>query len=147
MKYVIIGNSYAGLSCADAIRRFDKSGDVVIISDENYRAYARPLISYYLEGKTTDETIWYKEDDYYEKNNFKVMLGKKAVSVDTVSKKVVLEDGTELDYDKLFIGPGIFRPVFFAHMRFACLDAGRKSFGFAAVALGRIKHYFYLIFL
>ena len=106
MKYVIIGNSYAGLSCADAIRRFDKSGEVVIISDENYRAYARPLISYYLEGKTTDETIWYKEGDYYEKNNFDLMLGKKVVSVDTNAKRVVLEDGAAVNYDKLFVGPG-----------------------------------------
>ena len=106
MKYVIIGNSYSGLSCADAIRRFDKSGEVVIISDENYRAYARPLISYYLEGKTTDETIWYKEDDYYEKNNFDLMLGKKVVSVDTSAKRLVLDDGAAVNYDKLFIGPG-----------------------------------------
>ncbi len=106
MKYVIIGNSYAGLSCADAIRRFDKTGEVTIISDENYKAYARPLISYYLEGKTTDETIWYKDDDYYEKNSFKPMLGKKVISVDTAAKKVIIEDGTKIDYDKLFIGPG-----------------------------------------
>lgn len=106
MKYVIIGNSYAGLSCADAIRRFDKMGEVTIISDENYKAYARPLISYYLEGKTTDETIWYKEDDYYEKNNFKLMLGKTVVSVDTAAKKVIIKDGTKIDYDKLFVGPG-----------------------------------------
>jgi NAD(P)H-nitrite reductase large subunit len=106
MKYVIVGNSYAGLSCADAIRRFDKISEITIISDENYRAYARPLISYYLEGKTTDETIWYKDDDYYDKNDYKLILGKKVISVDTVSKKVVLEDGVKLDYDKLFVGPG-----------------------------------------
>mgnify|MGYP001626220642 CR=1 FL=1 len=106
MKYVIVGNSYAGLSCADAIRRFDKTGEVLIISDENYRAYARPLISYYLEGKTTEDTIWYKEEDYYEKNNFDLMLGKKVVSVDTASKRVLLEDGSAVNYDKLFLGPG-----------------------------------------
>lgn len=106
MKYVIIGNSYAGLACADAIRRFDKTGDVTVISDENCKAYARPLISYYLEGKTTDETIWYKDDDYYEKNNFKLMLGKKAVSVDAEAKQVIMEDGIKIDYDKLFVGPG-----------------------------------------
>ena len=106
MKYVIIGNSYSGLSCADAIRRFDKTGEITIISDEPYKAYARPLISYYLEGKTTDETIWYKDDDYYEKNNYKTLLGKKVISVDTAGKKVVLDDNTSIEYDKLFIGPG-----------------------------------------
>lgn len=106
MKYVIIGNSYSGLSCADAIRRFDKIGEVVIISDENYRAYARPLISYYLEGKTTDETIWYKDDDYYEKNNFELIQGKKVVAVDTAAKNITIDDGTRINYDKLFAGPG-----------------------------------------
>ena len=64
------------------------------------------MISYYLEGKTTDETIWYKEDDYYEKNNFDLMLGKKVVSVDTSAKRLVLDDGSAVNYDKLFIGPG-----------------------------------------
>ncbi len=106
MRYVIIGNSYAGLSCAEAIRRFDKTGEVIIMSDEKHRAYARPLISYYLEGKATDDTICYKDEDYYEKNNFALMIGKKAVSIDTVAKKVIIEGGDELDYDKLFIGPG-----------------------------------------
>jgi NAD(P)H-nitrite reductase large subunit len=105
-KYIIIGNSYAGLSCADAIRRFDKQGEVTIISDELYRAYARPLISYYLEGKTTDETIWYKDDDYYKKNNFKTLLGKRVAVIDTAAKKVSLDDGSVVEYDKLFVGPG-----------------------------------------
>ncbi len=106
MRYVIIGNSYAGLSCAEAIRRFDKTGEVIIMSDEKHRAYARPLISYYLEGKTTDETICYKDEDYYEKNNFTLMIGEKAVSIDTAAKKVIVEGGVKLDYDKLFVGPG-----------------------------------------
>ncbi len=106
MKYVIIGNSYAGLSCVDAIRRFDKTGEITIISDEPYKAYARPLISYYLEGKTTDETIWYKDDNYYEKNDARTMFGKTVSSVDTASKNVVLDDGSIVKYDKLFIGTG-----------------------------------------
>ena len=51
MKYVIIGNSAAGVGCVEGIRKIDKSGEILIISDEKYATYSRPLISYWLIGQ------------------------------------------------------------------------------------------------
>jgi len=62
LKYVIIGNSAAAIGAVEAIRKNDKEGRIVIISNENYHTYSRPLISYLLMGKTTEEKMKYRDD-------------------------------------------------------------------------------------
>ena len=67
--YFIIGNSAAAVGCIEGIRRESKNGKICVVSDENYRAYGRPLISYFLWGKTSEENMLkYRPKDFYEKN-------------------------------------------------------------------------------
>jgi NAD(P)H-nitrite reductase large subunit len=106
MNYVIIGNSAAGIPAAEAIRKNDKKGKVTIISNEPFKTYSRPLISYYLKGKVSDDRMRFRNEDFYEKNNIEAILGKEAVKVDPKRKKVELEDGTKLPYDKLLLATG-----------------------------------------
>ncbi|MCL5104857.1 MAG: FAD-dependent oxidoreductase [Armatimonadetes bacterium] len=106
MQYIIIGNSAAGLNAAEAIRSRDADGAVTIISTENYPAYSRCLIPYYMEGKVSEEDMLYRPKDYYEANHFNVMLGRTVVSVQPADKTVTLDDGGKLSYDKLMIATG-----------------------------------------
>ena len=53
MRYVIIGNSTAAVAAIEGIRSVDNVGEITVLTDEIYEAYGRPLISYYLWGKTT----------------------------------------------------------------------------------------------
>lgn len=106
MKYVIIGNSVAACGCIEAIRKVDMQNPIVVISDEKYRVYSRPLISYYLGGKVDETKMYIRDEDYYEKNNVEAILGKRAVSVDFKNKEVLLDDGTKVAYDKLLIATG-----------------------------------------
>ena len=46
MKYVIIGNSAAGIACVEGIRSAEAEGEITIVSNEPFAAYGRPLISY-----------------------------------------------------------------------------------------------------
>ena len=50
-KYLIIGNSAAGINAAEAIRKEDTEGTILLVSDESYHTYSRPLITYYLGNK------------------------------------------------------------------------------------------------
>ena len=68
MRYVIIGNSAAAVGCIEGIRQLDKGGSVTVISSEPYHTYSRPLISYLLWGKTTEEGMKYRPDGFYENN-------------------------------------------------------------------------------
>ncbi|MCX7795149.1 MAG: FAD-dependent oxidoreductase [bacterium] len=104
MRYVIIGNSIASAGCIEGIRRVDSEGEIIIISDEPYHIYSRPLISYWLSKKVKD--ISYRPVDYYEKYRVTPILGKKVIQVDFESKEVILENGEKIKYDKLLIATG-----------------------------------------
>ena len=106
MNYVIIGNSAAAVGTIAGIREFDSTGNITVISDEKYHTYSRPLISYWLEGKVTDKNILYRDADFYEKNNVTPVLGRKVVKIDTANKCVVLDDGMNVQYDKLMVATG-----------------------------------------
>ena len=106
MNYLIIGNSCAGTSCAAEIRNIDKKGNITILSEENFPAYGRPLISYFLQGKQTLETIKYKKEDFYTKNKITVKLNSKVQSINTTKKEVVCVNKETYKYDKLLIATG-----------------------------------------
>lgn len=104
-RYVIIGNSAAGIAAAEEIRKNDSKGKITVISDEPYRTYSRPLISYYLKGKTEEKNMYYRGEDFYEKNSVTPVLGKRATKIDAKAKKVYCGD-EEFAYDKLLLATG-----------------------------------------
>lgn len=107
MHYVIIGNGTAAVGTIEGIRVIDKKSPITLVSAEPYPVYGRPLISYLLLGKTTeDKMLHYRPEDFYEKNGVTPLLGKKATAVDSAAKTVTLDDGTVLNYDKLCIATG-----------------------------------------
>jgi NAD(P)H-nitrite reductase large subunit len=106
MRYVIIGNSYAGVGAVEGIRELDREGEITMISDEPYLAYARPLISYNLGGRVASRDMYYRRQGFYEKNNVRLLLGKRVVGVHCERQRISLEDETSLGYDRLLIGTG-----------------------------------------
>lgn len=106
MRYVIIGNSTAAVGAVEAIRRNDRTGSIVIISNENYHVYSRPLISYLLLGKTDEARMKYRNDDFYSHHQCELMLGRTARKIDIGQKQVILEDGECVSYDRLLIAAG-----------------------------------------
>lgn len=106
MKYVIIGNSTAAIGCVEGIRSIDRQGEIVIISREKYHTYCRPLISYLLLGETDEQKMKYRPDDFYEKMGCETRLGMGVKQIQPKQKRVVLEDGEEIPYDKLMIATG-----------------------------------------
>ena len=106
MKYVIIGNSAAAIGTVQGIREYDKDGQIVIISDESYHTYSRPLISYWLLGKVTEENMRYRNTDFYEKNNVDTLFSTKVTSIDANSKEITIDNGNRISYDKLMVATG-----------------------------------------
>jgi NAD(P)H-nitrite reductase large subunit len=106
MKYVIIGNSAAAVGCIEGIRKNDQSGEILLISDEKHATYSRPLISYWLKGKVVDKNMYYRPEDFYEKNGVKTMLGVKVTGLDAKKKTLTLSDGSKVDYENLLVGTG-----------------------------------------
>ncbi|MDA8064787.1 MAG: FAD-dependent oxidoreductase [Thermaerobacter sp.] len=106
MRYVMIGNSYAGLAAAEAVRRRDPKGEIMVLSDERHEAYGRPLISYYLGGETPPERMNYRPAAFYRNHRIQVRTDSRVVKVLPDSRHLQLADGTDLAYDRLMISTG-----------------------------------------
>lgn len=128
-SYVIIGNGVAAAGCIEGIRSVDKDTKITVISAENHPVYCRPLISYYLENKTTLDKMSYRDADFYEKNKCDVIYGKQAVKIDKDGKSVTLDDATNIKYDSLCIASGSspFIPSF------AGLETVQNKFSFMTI--------------
>ena len=105
-QYVIIDNGIAAAGCIESIRSADPDGAITVVSAEEHPVYCRPLISYYLEGKTDLERMRYRDADFYDKNGCTVLYGRTAVGLDAKAKTVRLDDGTALPYDALCVAAG-----------------------------------------
>lgn len=103
-NYVIIGGGIASLGCIEGIRKHDSEGKITLICVEDYLPYARPLISYYLENKTTLEKMNYRSEDFYKKNNVEVKKGVKATKINR--NTVSCDDGNEVAFDRLLTATG-----------------------------------------
>ncbi|MGI6285671.1 FAD-dependent oxidoreductase [Neomoorella humiferrea] len=106
MNYVIIGNSIAAVNAVAGIREYDREGSITIVSAENYYAYGRPLISYWLEKRVQDQDMPYRPQEFYEKNCVRVILGRRAVKLDPEACQVHLDNGEKLPYDRLLLATG-----------------------------------------
>ena len=104
--YVILGNGAAGFNAAKAVRERDRTGAVILISDEPYPAYNRPMLTKSIVAGLSAEQIAIEGSDWYEENKVYQMLGKKAVSVDMKEKEVILEDGVKVHFTKLIYALG-----------------------------------------
>ena len=105
-RYVIIGNGTAAVGCIEGIRSVDTQSPVTDISEEKHPVYCRPLISYFLEGKTDPERMNYRSGDFYDKMGCEVLYGEKVVKIDSKAKKVILESGSEIPYTDLCVAAG-----------------------------------------
>ncbi|MGB9607199.1 MAG: NAD(P)/FAD-dependent oxidoreductase, partial [bacterium] len=105
-RYLIIGSGPAALSAIEMIRKRDLTSEILLLSEEPYPPYSRPLISYLLAGKIEEERVFYKGKDFYEKNNVKALLGERAVELDTKEGVVRTSRGKAFAFDKLLIATG-----------------------------------------
>jgi NAD(P)H-nitrite reductase large subunit len=106
MKYVIIGNSAAGIGTVEGIRQIDKQGEITIITNEAHHTYSRPLISYLLLGKVDEEKMKYRAGGFYTDNNCKLMANVTVTGIDAKAKQVSLSDNNRVPYDKLLVATG-----------------------------------------
>ena len=114
VKYVIIGNSAAGIGAVEGIRQADKQGEITIITDEPHHAYSRPLISYLLLGKTTEEKMKYRGDSFYADHRCTLLRDTAVIEINAKGKYVTLSDRRRINYDKLLVATGssAFAPPF-----------------------------------
>lgn len=101
-KYLIIGGGMTGDAAVKGIRRIDHEGNIGLISAEPNPPYNRPPLSKDLWKGKSEEKIWRKTDDF----NAELILGTRAVSLDTRNKEVKDDSGKGYSFDKLLLATG-----------------------------------------
>jgi NAD(P)H-nitrite reductase large subunit len=105
-QYVIVGAGAAAAACIEGIRSVDRTGKITVISEEERPFCCRPLISYYLEGKTDLEHMHLHSPAFTREAGCTVCTGRRAVHLDAAAKAVRLDSGGALPYDALCVAAG-----------------------------------------
>jgi nitrite reductase (NADH) large subunit len=105
VTYLIIGNGAAGIAGALSIRRNDREGAVIILSDEAGPFYSRPLIIDVMTGRRTraDLTLLSEEEYCLQGLDMRTPVTVKELRIG--SKAVITTRGV-VRYDKLLIASG-----------------------------------------
>ena len=108
----IVGAGLAGLRAAETLRREGYDGKLTVIGEEAHEPYDRPPLSkqiltgWVAADHTTLPRLENLDDVDWE-------LGRRAVSLDLAGKKIVLDDGRAVPYDRCLIATGVrARPWF-----------------------------------
>lgn len=106
-KVVIIGAGHGGIQAATSLREEGFEGRITLISSETALPYQKPPLSKgFLNGKQTEENLFFRHLSFYEDNNIELVLGKTVTDIDTPSKVIHTDDETLWKYDVLILATG-----------------------------------------
>jgi nitrite reductase (NADH) large subunit len=105
-EYLILGNSAAGIAAAGEIRKADPDGRITIVSDEKTAGYSRVMLPLYIAGKVTKAEMVIAPRAFYASRAIRLLRGESAAALDPAARRVTLESGKVLPYDRLLIATG-----------------------------------------
>ena len=101
---VIIGNGVAGITTARHVRKRSKARITVISGESDYH-FSRPALMYIYMGHMTFNHTKPYEDWFWHKNRIQLIRGW-VTKIDTDHRRLHLDDGRIIGYDKLVIATG-----------------------------------------
>ncbi|MGW3590171.1 NAD(P)/FAD-dependent oxidoreductase [Streptomyces fungicidicus] len=102
-RVVVVGNGIAGLTAADTLREAGFDGELTVVGDEPHPAYSRPALS---KALLLDEDDLTSHELPPAGHGATELLGVRATGLDVDRRRVTLDDGTQLPYDRLVLATG-----------------------------------------
>lgn len=128
-RLVMVGNGMAGCRTLEELLRIaPEMYDITVFGAEPHPNYNRILLSPVLAGEMTIQDIILNDWDWYRDNGITLHTSKKIVKIDRTARKVIAEDGTEAEYDRLLLGrlPATADVVEWSGWRFEVVDLDGK---------------------
>ena len=107
LDVLIVGTGHGGAQTAIMLRQLQFSGSIGLLGEENELPYERPPLSKeYLSGEKSFERLLIRPSSFWTEKQIAVLLGRKVRAVDPAAHRVVLADGTRLQYERLVWAAG-----------------------------------------
>ncbi len=106
MKFVIVGNGLAGITAASTISAGDAGAVIQIYTDEPHAFYLRPRLIEFLAGRLNLGGLYSHPREWYAKRGIEVHLASRVARLDVSGHRIVLEDDTEVSYERLLLAVG-----------------------------------------
>ena len=104
---VIVGAGHAAGQLVASLRQGGFGGRITLVGDEPYHPYQRPPLSKgFLAGEMDLDQVYFKPPSFYDGAGSEVLSGARVREIDRAGRRVVLDDGRVLDYDKLVMATG-----------------------------------------
>lgn len=110
---VVVGGGAAGLNAVAACRARYPEKRVVLVDQEAEVGYYRTLLPMFMSGKLTEDKLFFWRPG--EDANLAVRLGVQVRSLDRAAKRLILDSGEVLAYERLILALGgrpVVPPVF-----------------------------------
>ncbi len=104
-KYVIVGNGFAGTTCAEGLRKIDAACSIVMFADEPYTLYNRIALPPLLRKQVAQQKVIIRDLAWHEKHRIDLHLRTRVERIDAV-EKVVYAEGKGFPYDALLVATG-----------------------------------------
>jgi nitrite reductase (NADH) large subunit len=106
-KLVLVGNGMAGVRTLEELLKITPDMyDITVFGAEPYGNYNRIMLSPVLAGEKTVDDIMLNDEQWYIDNGITLYKGKSVTNIDRANKRVVAEDGTVAEYDRLLLATG-----------------------------------------
>jgi NAD(P)H-nitrite reductase large subunit len=105
-RYAIVGAGVAGIAAAEAIREVDPAGEILLINGEQVPPYCRPLIVEVLKRERSFDGILLREPGWFKEQRVSLITGDRAVGLSTNHKRIELESGRVIEWEKLLVAAG-----------------------------------------
>ena len=105
MEYVVVGASAAGINAAKTLREINKDIEIILVSKDEY-LYSRCILHHFLDGRRDIEDLDFSPGEFFKKYDIKWMKGVEVTGIDTKEKKLKLDNGEDLPYEKVVLATG-----------------------------------------
>jgi len=106
MKHVIVGSGVAGVTAAQGIVRADPAAEVYVLGAEPYPYYRRPRLWEFIAGQVDRDELYFRPADWYAGRGIQLHLGLQVSSLDTATHRLILADGSTVEYERLLLATG-----------------------------------------
>src|SRR5512140_2270155 len=96
--WIIAGGGLAAGKAATTLRKEGYDGELIVVSQELHEPYERPALSQdYMRGETPAAKLQAADSALWTSPGTKLVLGRKAVSLDVSGRRLGLDDGRWLE--------------------------------------------------